>query len=296
MSPSLWSAGLDRYALAAYKAQAELGTQGRSLRSITAAQAFVDEVCDGRTWRRWQVPVKVRVVGKPTADAVRLGPQERGLGGEAFVGKIDKEMCALIYLVAPEGRRTVVALHELAHCARAGGGHGPEFARAFVDLTTNVMGKRWGEQLTERLRANGLRLASRAATERDITENWALRSSIAQEGPIRLPEPTWGDAFDLALRRARRERRYTYTDLCSTVAEVTYLRPTHITQLRRARSAPENPLLRGAAFLALRALGYDADEVERAFGLAPHNCGLVMRDGRLVPHVIRGQLPLFSLD
>lgn len=135
---------------------------GRALRTVGATQLFVDGVLKDDWWQRscpdtGSVVVRGgrRAVGAPAWHESTIGP-----GGMSHVLHLP-----------PWARRPLVVLHELAHVAVEpilwAKPHGPQFARAWVDLTAAVVGAETAARLAAELRLEGIGLAARSAVARD---------------------------------------------------------------------------------------------------------------------------------
>ena len=147
-----------------YRAMARVNA-GPALRSLSDTGRFVDDVIRSAWWAG-RYPDLERVT-------VRGGPA----GGPAWHTARPGIAGAALHLPA-WARRPLVVLHELAHVAAApllsAKAHGPQFARIWVDLVAEFMGRDTARQLAAELRREGLGVAGRAEVAR------ARRAGLAE--------------------------------------------------------------------------------------------------------------------
>jgi putative metallohydrolase (TIGR04338 family) len=135
---------------------------GRALRTVAATQAFVDVVLAGEWW--------IRACPDTRSVTVRGGRRTAGAPAwhESIIGPVG--MTHVLHLPT-WARRPLVVLHELAHVVVEpilwAKPHGPQFARAWVDLTAAVIDAETAGRLTAELRQEGISLAARSAVARD---------------------------------------------------------------------------------------------------------------------------------
>ena len=102
---------------------------GRAFATIENVQAYLDTLCASDWWSE-------RFPGLARIEAV--GIRSRSVEG---VGRPELERNAGVIGVTPVGRRELTVLHEVAHVVcRPSAGHGPEWARTYLEIVYRVMG------------------------------------------------------------------------------------------------------------------------------------------------------------
>lgn len=102
---------------------------GRAFGAIVQVQEYLDALC-ARDWWSERFPGVVRI------EAVGI----RSRCVEA-VGRPEPERNAGVIGVTPDGRKELTVLHEVAHVlCRPDAGHGPDWARTYLELAYRLMG------------------------------------------------------------------------------------------------------------------------------------------------------------
>ena len=113
---------------AVYAAEATLDPS-RALGTVVRVQEYLDALCASDWWsERFPGVVRIEVVG------IRSSCVEA-------VGRPEPERNAGVIGVTPDGRNELTVLHEVAHVlCRPDAGHGPDWARTYLELAYRLMG------------------------------------------------------------------------------------------------------------------------------------------------------------
>lgn len=135
-----------------YLAENRSGVRGAQFRSLFQVQTYVDRVIFSDWWTERFPECPSIVVRQERSDDTcgSSGPLGGGLLGSFIV-------------LPPAARFERYVLHELAHCAanHPPEAHGPEFARAYVDLVEAFMSREAAIKLARSFRRSGVAIAPR---------------------------------------------------------------------------------------------------------------------------------------
>lgn len=138
---------MDTQRFQVYAAENRSEVRGRQFRSLFTVQNYVDSVIFSTWWKLRFPECGSIVVRQSRPDDIRgaSGPLGGGFSGSFIT-------------LPPDARFERYVLHELAHCAcdHPSDAHGPEFARAYLDLVEEFMSREDAVRLAKAFRGAGV--------------------------------------------------------------------------------------------------------------------------------------------